>query len=121
LDGLGVTNSYDNFLRRTNLSTVGVQTRYGYDNASRLRGVSDSTNSVTYSYVANSPLVGQISFTNNGALRMVTTKNHDFLNRLSSISSQPSAIGSSAVGYSYTYNNANQRGKCQSSLFKLFD
>jgi len=38
--------------------------------------------SATYSYTANSPLVGQVMFSNNGALRMTTTKQYDFLNRL---------------------------------------
>jgi YD repeat-containing protein len=55
----------------------------------------------------NSPLVGQILFTNSGALRMTTTKQYDLLNRLLSVSSSPSAA--SAVSFSYLYNNANQR------------
>ena len=65
-------------------------------NASRLLNVGDGTNSAPYSYVANSPLVSEIQFTNRtGPLRMTTTKQYDFLNRLTSISSVPSA--SSAV------------------------
>jgi RHS repeat-associated protein len=51
--------------------------------------------------------VSQIWFTNNGALRMTTSKYFDFLNRLTQISSVPSA--SSAVSFSYAYNSANQR------------
>ena len=42
---------------------------------------------------------------------MVTTKSYDFLNRLSAISSAPSA--GSTVSYSYTYNAANQRVRSQ--------
>jgi len=57
----------------------------------------------------NSPLVSQITFTNNpdGSGRMTTTKSYDNLNRLTAISSAPSA--SSAVTFNYTYNSANQR------------
>jgi len=51
--------------------------------------------------------VEQIAYANNGAQRMVTTKQHDFLNRITSISSVPS--GSSVVRFSYDYNSANQR------------
>ena len=57
-------------------------------------------------YLANSPLISQILFTNSGTTRMTTTKQHDRLNRLSWISS---ATGSSPIGYSYAYNSANQR------------
>ena len=37
---------------------------------------------------------------------MTTTKQYDYLNRLTAINS---AIGSSSIGYSYAYNSANQR------------
>src|SRR5262249_47705836 len=64
LNGLAVTNIYDTFLRRTtngilNGSSWLVQTRYVYDFASRLLSASDGTNSATYSYLENSPLVSQ--------------------------------------------------------------
>ncbi|SPE59571.1 hypothetical protein SBV1_3310002 [Verrucomicrobia bacterium] len=114
LGGFSVTNGYDGLMRRTNLALLNSQalvfpaTIYGYDAASRLQSVSDGAgNSVTYSYLANSLLVSQISFTNSSALRMTTTKQYDFLNRLTSISSVPSA--SSAVSFSYSYNNALPR------------
>jgi hypothetical protein len=64
LNGLSVTNGYDNFLRRTNLSALAgrsplIQQSYGYDAASRLQTVSDGNGNVAgYSYLANSPLVG---------------------------------------------------------------
>lgn len=113
LNGLTVSNVYDSLLRRTtnglwNASSWLTQTRYTYDAASRLSTVSDGTNTAGYSYVANSPLVGQISFTNVSSLRMTTTKSFDYLNRLTSISS---ANDSSVVldSHGYAYNNANQR------------
>jgi len=112
LAGLSVTNGYDPYLRRTNLAalnstTLLLQDIYGFDAASRLQKVTDGTNSAAYSYVANSPFVGQIAFTNNGAQRMVTTKTYDLANRLTSISSSPSAA--SPISFSYSYNSANQR------------
>jgi RHS repeat-associated protein len=113
LGGLTVTNIYDNLLRRTNLSlrsALGTlaSTTYGYDAASRLYNVGDGTNSATYSYVPNSPLISQIHFTNSGALRMTTTKQYDFLSRLTAI--QNSGTGVSPVSsFSYANNTANQR------------
>jgi len=108
LNGLTVTNQFDAYLRRTNVallngSSVLCRAIYGYDNASRLATVSDGTNAATYSYLANSPLAGQIMFTNNGVLRMTTSKQYDYVNRLSSISSTPSN------SFAYQYNAANQR------------
>ena len=66
-------------MRRTNLalwnaSAALCQAIYGYDNASRLASVSDGTNSAAYTYLANSPLVGQIVFQQIGATRMTTSK-----------------------------------------------
>ena len=115
LAGLSVTNGYDQYLRRTNLaaqysSTPFLQHSFCYDTASRLQTVTDNTTatpySATYSYLAKSPLVSQITFKSNTVTRMTTSKQFDFLNRLTSISS---GIGASAVGYSYAYNSANQR------------
>jgi RHS repeat-associated protein len=117
LNGLSVTNGYDADLRRTSvalnfqLSTLGSAT-YGYDAASRLSTVTDGTNnSAAYSYLANSPLVSQITFKQSGTTRMTTTKSYDYLNRLTSISSQPSASGLLPVAFNYNYNPANQRTK----------
>src|SRR5208283_3974013 len=106
---------FDQFDRRTNLSVFDgalllSSTAYGFDAASRLLSVNDGNgNSAGYSYLANSSLIGQINFTNNGALRMTTTKNWDNLNRLTSISSTPSASYTLPFSFSYTYNLANQR------------
>jgi hypothetical protein len=80
-----------------------ARTTNGYDGASRLAVVSDTTNSATYSYLANSSLVGQIAFKSNTVARMSTSKQYDYLNRLTSISSTPSNA------FSYLYNAANQR------------
>jgi YD repeat-containing protein len=61
---------------------------------------------VTYSYLANSPLVTNIWFTNNSTLRMTTTKAYDYLNRLTNIGSSSSSFSSS---FDYVYNPASQR------------
>jgi YD repeat-containing protein len=82
---------------------------YGYDNASRLASVSDGyNNSAAYSYLANSPLVSQITFQSNSVTRMTTSKQYDNLNRLTQISSQPGGSGVMPVSFNYSYNNANQ-------------
>jgi RHS repeat-associated protein len=115
LNGLSVTNIYDQYLRRTNLTAwaSGILNKaiYGYDNASRLSTVSDGTNNATYTYLANSPLVSQIVFKQNSTARMTTTKSYDFLNRLTQISSAPSASYTSPLTFNYNYNPANQRTK----------
>ena len=59
--------------------------------------------------LANSPLVGQIAFKQSGTTCMTTTKQYDYLNRLTSISSAPSGTGVAPVPFSYTYNSANHR------------
>ena len=114
LNGLTVTNVYDSLLRRAtnglwNGSSWQAQTLYAYDAASRLSTVSDGTNSAAYTYVANSPLVSQVVFTNNGTLRMTTTNRYDHLNRLTSIVSTPSASYLLPLAFNYNYNPANQR------------
>ena len=112
LNGLSVTNAYDQYLRRTNLTArngaaVLSKTTYGYDAASRLATVGDGTNTTAYSYLANSALVGNVWFTNNTTLRMTTTKTYDYLNRLTAMAS--SAGGSNVAVFNYAYNAANQR------------
>jgi RHS repeat-associated protein len=112
LNSWSVANTYDPLLRRTNLqvkagSTVNASYTYGYDNASRLQTVTDGTNNATYAYLANSPLVSQITLKSNATMRLTTTKSYDYLNRLTQISSAPS--GASALTFNYTYNAANQR------------
>ncbi len=111
-----MTNGYDQYLRRTNLVALGpsVLSRaiYGYDHASRLQTVTDGNNNwATYSYLANSPLVSQIVYQQSGMTRMTTSKSYDDLNRLTQISSAPSAAYTSPLTYNYNYNPANQRTK----------
>ena len=114
LNALRVTNRFDPFLRRTNLAAANAAThlttsRYAYDLAGRLATGADGVYSATYSYVANSPLINDIIFKSNTAVRLTTTKTYDRLNRLIAISSAPSA--SSVMSFSYGHNNANQRVK----------
>jgi RHS repeat-associated protein len=82
------------------------------DSASRLYTVTDNTTatpySATYSYIDNSPLSGQIDFAANGANVMSISKQYDYLNRLTAISTvNPQAATISS--FSYSYNTANQR------------
>ena len=57
--------------------------------------------------------MGQIVFANNGRTVMTTTKQYDFLNRLTGIASlatpKPGGGGSPVSSFAYTYNSANQR------------
>ncbi len=63
-----------------------------------------------YSYLANSPLAGQIGFQRSGQTVMTTTKNFDLLNRLTAVSSLPNASGLAPfAAFNYAYNAANQR------------
>ena len=67
-------------------------------------------NLATNTNLANSPLVSQITFANNGITRMTTTKTYDYLNRLTSISSVGGASSTSPISsFNYNYNSANQR------------
>lgn len=117
LSGLSVSNSYDADLRRASLSALTSGTQllsdtFAYDNASRLASVTDgNNNSASYSYLANSPLVSQITFSQSSVTRMTTTKTYDYLNRLTQISSAPSASYTLPLAFNYNYNPANQRTK----------
>ncbi len=111
LSGISVTNGYDQFLRRTNLTLLGAgvlaRTIYSYDDGGRLSTVSDGTNSATYAYLADSPLVDTITFKQNLTTRMTTTKTYDNLNRLTVIESLTNS--SPVSSFKYVYNVANQR------------
>jgi RHS repeat-associated protein len=112
LDGLVLTNGYDQFTRRTNLwaqqsNNSLIQQSFDWDPASRLQSVSDGTNSAAYTYLANSPLVGQINFATNGTVVMSTVKQYDSLNRLTSIASLTNSAP--VASFAYAYNSANQR------------
>ena len=85
---------------------------YGYDYASRLTSVADGNgNLATNIFLANSPLVSQITFKHSGTTRMTTTKQFDYLNRLTQISSAPSGSYIQPLAFNYNYNPANQRTK----------
>ena len=107
LDGFGVTNSFDHFLRRTNIASVGVRSSYRYDAQSRLSEVSDGTNSAAYSYVANSSLVQDVLYKHQGAPRMLAGRSHDRLGRMSEAGAVGAASG--PFSYGYNYDAANQR------------
>jgi len=112
LAGLSVSWTYNDSLKRDSLSLGGISgtysVSYGYEAAGRLQAVNSGANGAVYSYLANSPLVSQIVFTNSGTTRMTTTKQYDYLNRLLSVSSANSQLPS-PIYYAYAYNNANQR------------
>ena len=63
----------------------------------------------TYSYLANSPLVSQIAYAQGSTTRMTTSKQYDYLNRLTGISS--AAASAATPSFVYSYNAANQRTK----------
>jgi RHS repeat-associated protein len=118
LNGLSVTNGYDAYLRRTVLSALSsgsqfLSDAYGYDYASRLASVTDviNNNSASYAYLANSMLVSNITFKQSSTTRMTTSKQYDYLNRLTQISSAPSASYTLPLAFNYNYNPANQRTK----------
>jgi hypothetical protein len=71
-----VTNAFDAYLRRTavGLSTQpATLTQYGFDVTGRMLGVTNGNYNALYTYLANSPLVSQITFRSNSTTRMVTT------------------------------------------------
>jgi RHS repeat-associated protein len=113
LNGIWITNSYDALLRRTSLaalnsSTPLLQYSMSFDAASRLLTVSDGANSAAYSYLANSPLVGQIAFAHSGATQMTASKTYDNLNRLTGIVNGNGTVPP-VDSRGYAYNSANQR------------
>ncbi len=111
LDGLSITNTYDASLRRSSLTLqpLNSSTIYSYDSASRLSTVSDGTNSATYAYLANSPLVDTIVFQQNATTRMTRTNRYDYLNRRTATASGAPNSSSALSSFAYAYNDANQR------------
>jgi hypothetical protein len=88
LDGLRIANRFDQFQRRTNLALINSQvtvlaaTDYGYDTASRFQSVSQSGNTATYSYLANSPLIEQVVFKQDATTPMTTESRWQAVRRL---------------------------------------
>jgi len=91
---------------------------FGYDAASRLETVTSGTNSASYTYLANSPLVDNIAFKNNGTTCMTTTKTYDYLNRLTAIAS--SGTGILPVSFNYAYRAIYQTCKPRCALGRFF-
>ena len=118
-NGVSVTNGYDQFLRRTNLSFLSASsqnlsaTSYGYDSASRLQSVTALDSGLSplvsagYSYLADSALIGEIYYTNGGTLCMTRSNQFDNLNRLTNL--VWNVGGSNVASFAYQYNSANQR------------
>lgn len=90
-------------------TTTLASTTYAYEpnHGTRLKSVTSGNLSATYAYVPNSQLVESVTFKQGSNVRLTTTKAHDYLNRLTSISSVPSA--DSTLAYDYRYDLANQR------------
>jgi RHS repeat-associated protein len=115
LSGITVQSGYDSLFRRTSLSVESAVSglvsavSYGYDSASRLSTVSSGPESVEYVYLANSSLLTNTIFKNNGSTVMTTTKVYDNLNRLTEIRSQRSADSAVISSHAYEYNAVNQR------------
>lgn len=106
-------NRFDGLLRRTNVTLYKdgskvVSHGFSFSADGRLGTVTDGTNSATYSYVANSPLVEQIAFKRTGQTRMTTSKLFDKLNRLTQIRSVD-AQSVPVASFDYNYNPASQR------------
>lgn len=109
LNGYALDRDFDSLNRVSALSVPSVYSvGYSYDAASRLATITQGTNTATYSYLANSPLIESVLFKNGAATRLATTQVYDNLNRLASIASQPSALNSQ-LSAAYSYNSANQR------------
>jgi len=69
--------------------------------------MTEGTQTATYTYLANSPLVDNIAFKQGAALRMTNALQHDLVNRLKNIGAVPSA--SAPFSFGYQYNAAWQR------------
>ncbi len=108
LDGLSTTIGFDSFLRRNSLqssqsaNTLTNQT-YGYDTSSRLQTATSGSQTATYSYYPASGSLNTTTFT--GGTNVVRT--YDTIGRLQNITTTPAS--ESWQGYTYTYNNLNQR------------
>jgi RHS repeat-associated protein len=112
LSGVTETNTFDALLRKSGYSatlsgaSLSAYT-WGYDGLSRLSSVTSGTNTATYAYQPNSPLVQSITFKNGSTTRLTTTLGFDDFERLTSDVSIPSA--SSSVGTTYHYDPAGNR------------
>lgn len=113
LNGVIVTNHYDDLLRRDSsglrvAAALRFNHGYSYTTASQLETVSDGVNSATYTRLANSALVGEITFATNSVTVMTTTKGYDFVNRLTNTTTVDVGLGA-LDSHDYKYNPASQR------------
>jgi len=108
LAGQSVSRTFDGLYRLGSLSSTGLpaSVAYAYDAASRLRELSQATQTATYTYTPNTGQIASITSSANGVTRLTSTKNYDQRGRLASVSH---TIGSTALGHSYGYNSADQR------------
>ena len=108
MNTLAVNRTFDSLNRVHGLFVPSVSSvTYDYDAASRLQTVTNGTNTATYAYVTNSPLVESVTFANAGTTRLTTAKTYDKLNRVVTIANTPSSAP--VFSHAYTYNAANQR------------
>ena len=121
LAGHSVERTFDNLNRYSDLSVPSafLSVNYQYDAANRLNRVVNGKHDITYTYHADSSLINTINYTSESDQVMATTRNYDFLNRLTSNSSVPSA--SPVVSYQYNYNSANQRTKATLANGEFWD
>jgi RHS repeat-associated protein len=108
LDGVNVSVGFDTVLRRNSLqvtrsATTYLSQAYGYDPTSRLSTVTSGTQTATYAYYSTSGLLNTTNFTGGTNL----ARSYDSFGRLQSTTTTPAA--DTAVSYTYTYNNLNQR------------
>ena len=121
LSGMQVTNTYNSLSQRRSVTASRWSTGFSYfpqsfvtnlftyDGASRVASVSDGSFSGDYTYLANSMLIGQVTFKQGATMRMTTSRKYDRLNRLREISSTPTGANQMPFHYAYEYNGANQR------------
>ncbi len=85
-----------------------AQSRYEYDSAGRIVGVSDGEVYARYDYLPGSHMVSKLAIgSEQQPEQMVSTKSYDRLNRLTTIHHRtPKGVMAS---FDYTYNQANQR------------
>jgi RHS repeat-associated protein len=112
VNGLWITNIYDNLLQRTSLTVnygtaTLAQTTYTYDTAGRMSVVSDGADTATYNYLANTRLVDHIVFANT-ATRMTTQNGFDYVNRRTGVTNF-NGSGTVLDSHGYGYNAASQR------------
>jgi RHS repeat-associated protein len=115
--GLMVTNAYDPWLWRTNLSLRGPgavldSVTYRYDSSARLKTVSQPAPlgarpvSATYTYEPGAPLIKQVEFREGDTPRLVCTRRYDAAGR--PLASAHSPAGSPTMTHDYLYDETGQ-------------